>query len=230
VVLDGAVDKLVAFAERTPEAGIWGGRTLYGDLSLNPASVYGDQTLWSIFCRTAGLALAAPESPLFNPEAYGGWDRGSERAVDHVSGCFFLIRRELWERLGGFDPSFVMYGEETDLCHRARALGARPRMTPEATIVHYVGAASARRSDKAALVLKAKITLARRHLPAWQRPAAVALLRLWPLGRTLAGGVAARLTGRPGARGAARHWGAVWAARRDWQDGFPALPHPGRAA
>ena len=77
-----------------------------------------------------------------------------------------------------------MYGEETDLCHRARALGARPRMTPEATIVHYVGAASARRSDKAALVLKAKITLARRYLPAWQRPAAVFLLRLWPLGRT----------------------------------------------
>ena len=120
-----------------------------------------------------------------------------------------------------------MYGEETDLCHRARALGARPRMTPEASIVHYVGASSARRSDKAALVLKAKITLARRYLPAWQRPPAVALLRLWPLSRKLAGGLAARLTGQARARDAARHWGAVWAARRDWQEGFPALPRGG---
>ncbi len=38
-----------------------------------------------------------------------------------VQGCFLLIRRELWEALGGFDLSFVMYGEEADLCRRARA-------------------------------------------------------------------------------------------------------------
>ena len=46
-------------------------------------------------------------------------------------GCFFLIRRGLWEALGGFDLSFVTYGEETDLCRRARDRGlARPRLTP----------------------------------------------------------------------------------------------------
>ena len=96
-----------------------------------------------------------------------------------------------------------MYGEETDLCRRARALGARPRMTPEATIVHYGGASSARRSDKDALVLKAKVTLARRYLPAWQRPLALFLLRMWPLSRTL-GGRARRARHRPRGRGGGR--------------------------
>ena len=43
-------------------------------------------------------------------------------------------------------------------------------MTPEATIIHYAGASSRLRSDKAILVLKARMTLARRYLPAWQRP------------------------------------------------------------
>ena len=43
-------------------------------------------------------------------------------------------------------------------------------MTPEATIVHYAGASSRLRSDKAILILKARVTLARRHLPAWQQP------------------------------------------------------------
>jgi GT2 family glycosyltransferase len=226
LVLDGAIDRLVAFAERTPGAGIWGGRTLNADRSLNPTNVFGDQTLWSIFCRTSGLALAFRRSELFNPEDYGTWDRGSERAVDIVSGCLFLIRRDLWEALGGFDPTFVMYGEEADLCRRARSLGAAPRMTPEATIVHYAGASSRLHSDKLILVLKAKATLARRHLPAWQRPLALFLLRMWPLNRKLGAGLLAALTGRSRPAEIAAHWSAVWAARASWRDGFPALPHP----
>jgi GT2 family glycosyltransferase len=226
LVLDGAVDKLVAFAERTPAAGIWGGRTLFPDGSLNPMSVFGDQTLWSLFCRASGLSLLFRDSPSLNPEDYGGWARDSERAVDVVQGSFLLIRRELWQDLGGFDASFVMYGEEADLCRRARARGAAPRMTPEATIIHYAGASSRLRSDHAILILKAKVTLLRRHLPRWQQPAALALLRAWPLGRALGGRLLGLLTGRRRGAEAAAHWGAVWRARADWRDGFPTLPHP----
>lgn len=224
VVLDHAVDRLLAFAGRTPEAGIWGGRTLFPDGALNPMSVFGDQTLWSLFCRVTGLALVFSRSPLFNPEVYGGWDRDSEREVDVVQGSFLLIRRDLWDRLGGFDLSFVMYGEEADLCRRARALGARPRMTPEATILHYEGASS-KRSDKDILILKARITLARRYLPGWKALPAVFLLRMWPLTRKIGGAILAT-TGWTRAADASRHWGAVWRARADWQDGFPILPHP----
>ena len=118
LVLDHAIDRIVGFAERTPEALIWGGRTLNGDRTLNPASVFGRITLWSLFCRTSGLALVFRKSPLFNPEEMGAWQRDDERPVDIVQGSFFLIRRDLWERLGGFDPTFVMYGEEQDLCLR----------------------------------------------------------------------------------------------------------------
>ena len=70
------------------------------------------------------------------------------REVDIVSGCFLLITRELWNRLGGFDPVFLMYGEDADLCLRARKLGARPMVTPEATIVHYGGASEACQAGK----------------------------------------------------------------------------------
>jgi GT2 family glycosyltransferase len=225
VVLDGAIDRLVAFAGRTPGAGVWGGRTLYGDLSLNPSSCNSLQTLWSIFCRTSGLALAFPRSEWLNPEDYGGWDRSAEREVGYVCGCLFLMKRAFWNELGGFDLTFVMYGEETDLCHRARARGARPRITPEATIVHYVGASSKRRSDKDALILKSKVTLARRYLPRWQQGPALFLLRMWPLSRKLGGQILARVTGSARAAEAARHWGAVWEARGSWREGFLPLPH-----
>jgi GT2 family glycosyltransferase len=229
VVLDGAIDKLVAFAERRPEARIWGGRTLYGDGRLNPGSCNALQTLWSIFCRTSGLTVAFPRSPWLNPEDYGGWDRSTEREVGYVCGCFLLIERAFWEALGGFDLTFTMYGEDADLCHRARARGARPRITPEATIVHYVGASSKRRSDKEALVLKAYVTLARRYLPAWQVGPALFLLRIKPLTRKLGAAAIATVTGNARAREVARHWGAVWAARAGWRDGFAPRPHAGSA-
>ena len=226
LVLDGAIDKLVAFADRTPAAGVWGGRTVYADGSLNAGSCNSLQTLWTIFCRTSGLAIVFSGSEFFNRENYGAWDRSTEREVGYVCGCLFLMKRAFWDELGGFDLTFVMYGEETDLCHRARARGARPRVTPDATIVHYAGASSKRRSDKDALILKSKVTLAQRYLPRWQHGPAVFLLRMWPLSRKLGGQLAAKVTGSAGAAEAARRWGAVWEARSSWQDGFAPRPHP----
>jgi GT2 family glycosyltransferase len=213
VVLDGAVDRLVAFAERTPRARIWGGRTLYADGRLNPASCWRRMTLWNAFCRTAGLAGLFPGSGLFNAEAYGGWDRGTVRAVDLVSGCFFLIERELWRALGGFDRDFFMFGEEADLCLRARALGADPHVTPDAVIVHHGSASMPDQAEKMAMLLQAKVALVRRHFPAWQRPLGVALVRLWPLSRMLAGRLA-------GGRAAGSMWAAVWARRAAWAGGY----------
>lgn len=222
LVLDRALDRIVAFAERTPEAGIWGGRTLSGDRSLNPTSVFGDMTLWSLFCRATGLALVFKGSRLFNSEFYGDWQRDSERAVDVVMGCFFLMRRADWEALGGLDPTFVMYGEEADLCRRARARGARPRMTPEATIVHFHGASS-RRADREIMTLKAQATMIRRHFPAWQRGPGLFLLGMWPWTRMVSGDLIARLSGRARFAEAGRMWADVWKARRDWRAGYPPL-------
>ena len=80
------------------------------------------------------------------PTAAGGATR--VRGVDIVTGCLFLIRRATWDRLGGFDPTYVMYGDEADLCRRAQALGVRPMITPEAEIVHYAGASETAWSRK----------------------------------------------------------------------------------
>lgn len=220
LVLDHAIDRLVAFAERTPRALIWGGRTLHGDRTLNPSSVFGRLSLWSLFCRTSGLALIFRNSALFNPEEIGGWQRDDERDVDVVQGSFFLIRRDIWERHGGFDPTFVMYGEEQDLCLRATAEGARPRMTPEAEIVHFHGASS-RRAAREIMTLKATMTVVKRHFPAWQRPLGSLLLQAWPWSRMVSGRLLAKLSGRRGFAEAADMWGDVWRARAEWRGGYP---------
>jgi len=220
VVLDAALDKLLAFAKAEPQAKIWGGRTLFGDRTLNPASCFAKMTLWSVFCRVTGLNGLFRKSELFNSEYYGAWPRDQAREVDIVSGCMFLIRRELWDELGGFDPAFTMYGEEVDLCLRAHKLGARPMITPDATIIHYGGASERVRSDKLVRLMRAKIELIQRHFPRGQRRAGTALFRLWPLSRRLAYAAGARLIGRDTLKEPATAWQSVWARRAEWQTGL----------
>jgi GT2 family glycosyltransferase len=214
VVLNGAIDRLLDFARRVPEAGIWGGRTLSGDGSVNPTNCWRRMTLWGLASQVLGLSSMFRRSALFNSEGYGGWLRSSEREVDIVAGCFLLIRRDFWDELGGFDQSYTMYGEEADLCLRAQVKGARPRITPEAEIVHYGSASQAVRSDMIARILRAKLLLIRRHFVGWQRPAGLMLLRLWPLSRYLA-------THALGRRMDAQTWGEIWHRRAEWWDGWP---------
>jgi GT2 family glycosyltransferase len=57
----------------------------------------------------------------FPPHFMTEWDHASSRAVDQVMGAFFLVRRPLWEELGGLDERFFVYYEEVDFCLRARA-------------------------------------------------------------------------------------------------------------
>lgn len=222
VVLDRAIDRLVAFAETCPDAGIWGGRTLFADGSLNPSSAWGRMTLWNLFCRASGLTGLFARAAVFNGEALAGWNRDTVRRVDIVSGCFLLVEALLWRRLGGFDRAFFMYGEEADLCLRARALGARPVVTPEAVIVHLGGASEATRAGKMVKLLAAKTSLIDRHMAPAARPLARLLLRLWPLSRWLARGAAAKLTGSTRQAAAAAAWREVWRRRHEWRHGYAA--------
>jgi GT2 family glycosyltransferase len=223
-VYEGAIDALMDFAKAHPEHGIYGGRTVFPDGSLNIASCWNRMTPWSLFSRAVGLSKLFRRSVFFNPEGIGDWRRDTVREVDIVVGCLLLIRRELWETLGGFDPTFWMYGEEADLCLRARAAGYRPVITPDATIMHLVGASS-RRADKAILVNQARATLIDRHWPRLWQPWGKAMLWLEAGLRHASSRLFARLSGRDGDTEYDAH-ARIWAARAQWLAGYPTPADP----
>lgn len=220
LILNNAIDRLHEFADANPRFGIWGGRTVLSDGSLNPGSCWGDATLWSIFCLATGLTNLKRSSAVFNPEGYGGWKRDSIRAVDIVTGCFLLIDRELWEQLDGFDPEFFMYGEEADLCRRARKLGACPTITPAATIIHYGGSSEPDHAEYRIKVFAGRITLLRRHHSAATILAGKILYMMLPLLRLLAYGTAGVVSGRNDFREKARSWRHFWQHRQRWVNGW----------
>ena len=123
-LVPGCLSALVDTARADPRCGAVGGRLVWADGRLQEAG----GILWS-----DGTA-----------EAYG---RGSDpfapefsylREVDFCSAALLLVRREVFEKLGGFDDRFApAYYEDTDLCMGVRRLGYRVVYQPGATVRHH---------------------------------------------------------------------------------------------
>lgn len=214
VILAGAVERLMAFARQHPKNGIWSGITLNNDLSLNTQHAWSRPTFSSLLFSALGLSKLFSQTCLFNQANYGCWRRNTAKEVDIVSGCFFLTKRSLWDKLGGLDSRFFMYAEEADYCLRAQQLGYRPIVTPDARIIHHGGVSHTRFSGKLVKLLKGKVELVNRHVAPWKRPAYKFLLYLYVLNKHV---LYTLLKPRSEQR---REWQTVFAQRADWLQGY----------
>jgi GT2 family glycosyltransferase len=70
------------------------------------------------------------------------------RNVDWVSGACFLIDRDLYQRVQGFDENFFMYKEDADLGKRLRQLGYRICLNSEARVIHYLKQSASQYSER----------------------------------------------------------------------------------
>ena len=206
----GSLHALLEFAESHPENKIYGGRTLKEDGSLDPASCWGLPSVWSTACFAVGLTTVLQGSRIFDPESLGRWQRDTVREVGMVTGCLLLVTRETWEALGGLDERYFVYGEDADFSARAKALGARPIITPSAQIVHAKGVSSG--DSHLPLLLAGKITYARQHFPGARAGLVVSMLRTGAAVRALGSRTLRRET----------IWTSAWTRRREWWTGFPA--------
>ena len=73
------------------------------------------------FSKMLGLDRLFPHA--FPSHFMSEWDHQASREVEHVMGAFFLIRRFIFEELGGFDEQFFVYLEDLDFSFRARQAG-----------------------------------------------------------------------------------------------------------
>ena len=86
-------------------------------------------------------------------------DHGQHDAVRDVfvaPGGSSLIRADLFEEIGGFDPAIVAMGEDLDLCWRAQVVGARIIVAPDARVRHLEELAGGSRSVDPSLVASAR--------------------------------------------------------------------------
>ena len=135
IIHDGALDKLVEFADRHSKAGAFGCRV------LNPDGTYQVSarlfpTIGRYWVGALGLSKL---SSLLVYEEYPRWRGDTERPIDWQSGCCVMFRGNLLKRLGGFDEQFFYHFEEVDLCRRVWNSGYPILFTPDAEITHLGG-------------------------------------------------------------------------------------------
>ncbi|GMU26385.1 MAG: glycosyltransferase family 2 protein [Planctomycetia bacterium] len=226
VILDQAIDRLIETANQRPDVSIFGGKTLFPDGTLNPKFCFQQPTLWSAWCRGIGISALFKGNRVFDPEMIGYRVAGGQQAVDVVSGCFFLIRKELWRRLGGFDCRFRMYAEETDLCLRAAAIGEKCVVDANARIVHYGGASESIVEDKYVRLFAAKARLFRKHWAGLKGVLGVMSLDVWAATRVV--GFAAGSILFPSLRSKLGSWRGILSRRREWTGRCTGVPDASR--
>jgi GT2 family glycosyltransferase len=117
----GALDNLVAAAERYPDAGI------LGPTILNPVGTIEPSHDSGLFERRLRGAEPAPEGDL---------------CADYLSGAVLLVRKVAIDEVGLFDPAIFLYFEDDDLCYRFRAKGWSLVRVAEARARHIGGGSS----------------------------------------------------------------------------------------
>jgi GT2 family glycosyltransferase len=138
IIRERALDKLVAYADRHPEAGAFGCRVLNHDGSLQH-SAQPRPTVWRYLIAALCLRQLGRWSNLFLSDTYSGWRGSTEREIGFQAGCCLLVRNQLLQSLGGFDARFSHQFEDADLCHRIWNSGSKVLFCPEAEIMHLGG-------------------------------------------------------------------------------------------
>ena len=148
IVSSNAFREVLQFMEEHPDSGTVGCRILNEDGSMQWSCRRSFPTELSAISKTLGLASLFPKSKKLSSYnmTYANPDEITE--VDAISGSFFCIRRDLYEQLNGFDEDFFMYGEDLDLCFRAKVAGCKNYYTPVTNVLHFRGQSSRTRRIK----------------------------------------------------------------------------------
>jgi N-acetylglucosaminyl-diphospho-decaprenol L-rhamnosyltransferase len=141
----GALDELLAAADRWPRGGAFG--PLIREAS---GVVYPSARLLPSLGRGIGHALVGriwrgnPWTKTYRQENASL----TERPAGWLSGSCFLVRRKAFESVGGFDPRYFMYFEDVDLGDRLGTAGWLNVYVPTAEVTHAGGHATSRASER----------------------------------------------------------------------------------
>jgi len=152
VVAEDTFEKVLSFVSsraRHPERsrgtsddlGIVGCKLIDGTGNFLPESKRGVPTPWVAFTKIFGLYKI---SNVFGKYYAQHLTENQTGKVDILVGAFMVMKRELYNELGGFDENCFMYADDIDLSYRALLLKKQNYYFHETTVIHYKGESTVR--------------------------------------------------------------------------------------
>jgi GT2 family glycosyltransferase len=174
----GALPALSTYLDEHPAAAVLGPRLINSDGTLQ-ASCYPFPGTLSWIVDNDDIGFLIRRIPVIRNRLLRTWPHTHARVVPWVKGAALAIRREAFESVSGFDESFFLYFEETDLCHRLKAAGWHTHFAPVTTITH-VGAASAvqRCADMTVQLAASNMLFCQRHYSPMRATALVMIMKI----------------------------------------------------
>lgn len=165
IVREDTLSKMIRFMDENPQVGISGCKVLNPDGSLQLACRRSFPGPWTSFTKVMGLSNLFPKSKLFARYNLTYLDENQTYEVDAVSGSFMMMRKDVYDKIGGFDPQFFMYGEDLDLCFRTQKAGYKVYYYHETEIIHYKGESTKRsKLDETTVFYNAMHLFVKKHL------------------------------------------------------------------
>lgn len=134
--------KALEYFQKNPDCSVLGPKLTFENGKLQPSAGYLPNP-FNVIAWILGLSLIPPLAPLtfpFHPKFKEFFDK--EREVGWIMGAFFMLKREVIEKVGGFDEKIFMYFEEVEFCKRATLAGFQIWYVPGIKVVHLHGASS----------------------------------------------------------------------------------------
>jgi GT2 family glycosyltransferase len=143
IILDQALNRLVVYLDEHPDVAMVGPRLLNADRTFQHACRRSFPNPFNSLLYVTGLSKLGWGSQ-------GGYKRENDKpeisgSVEVLSGAAMLFRREVYQKIGGFDEQFFMYGEDIDFCKRVYDAGFKTTYVANAQIIHLGGTSSRKR-------------------------------------------------------------------------------------
>ena len=164
LVKENTLTEMIKFMDENPQVGIAGCKVLNPDGTLQLACRRSFPTPWVSLTKVTGLSKMFPKSKLFAKYNLTYLDENESNEVDAISGSFMFMRKEAYDKVGGFDTDFFMYGEDLDLCYRVQKSGYKVYYVKDTEIIHYKGESTKRsKIDETKIFYSAMHKFVRKH-------------------------------------------------------------------
>lgn len=159
LVNKGTLAETVRYMDEHPEVGALSCRLVLADgKNLDKDARRGFPTPWVALTHFSGLDRLLPNSRLFAKYWYGGVPEDTVQEVDVIQGAYFISPKKLLDKVGWFDETYFLDGEDIDLCWKIHEVGKKIVYYPKVSIVHLKGATKGKnKKTKVKVSLKNKI-------------------------------------------------------------------------